>query len=200
MPSTICKKTFKWLQRKEIDRNMLSEYQMGLLDQAGKRRFTTPELVHTLFEMKKCTVHYITLNLYVDLGLKVTKVYRVLQFKQEKWLQPNISLNTRIRTQSRTKFEESSYKLMNSSCYGKTLETKRNRVNVKLVRTREAVLENSDKGLSKSSNIFDENLVAITSRRGLVGACKLDLSKIHMHDFHYNVSTKHQNHYFHPQD
>ena len=190
--------------KEKIDRNMLSEYQMDLMDQACNRRVTTPKLVQTLFTKKNYTVHYITLKLYVDLGLKVSKVHRVLQFKQEKWLEPYISLNTRMRTQSKNKFEESFYKLMNNSCYGKTLESKRNRVNVKLVKTREAVLENSDKGLLKSINIFDENLVAITSRRGqiywdtptLVGACILDLAKFHMYEFHYKVSIKRQNHYF----
>ena len=140
----------------------------------------------------------------MDLGLKVTKVHRVLQLKQEKFLKPYISLNTRMRTQSKNKFEESFYKLMNTSCYGKTLESKRNRVNVKLVKTRGAVLENSDKGLLKSINIFDENLVAITSRRGqiywdtptLLGACILELAKFHLYEFPYEVSIKRQNHYF----
>ena len=69
--------------KKKIDRNMLSEYQMGLLNQACNRRVTPPKLVQTLFAKKNYTVHCITLKLYVDLGLKVTKIHRVLQFKQE---------------------------------------------------------------------------------------------------------------------
>ena len=69
--------------KKKIDRNMLSEYQKGLLDQACNRPVTTPKLVQTLFAKKNYTVHYITLKLYVDPALKVTKVQRVLQFKQE---------------------------------------------------------------------------------------------------------------------
>ena len=176
--------------KEKNDLNMLSEYQMGLLDQARNRRVTTPKLVQTLFAKENYTAHYITLKLYVDLGLKFTKVHRVLQFKQEKLLEPYISLNTRMRSQSKKKFEESFYKLMNNSCYGKTLKSKRNRVNVKLVKKKEVVLENSDKGLLKSINIFDENLVAITSRRGqlywdtptLVGACILDLALFRMYE------------------
>ena len=104
----------------------------------------------------------------MDLGLKVTKVHRVLQFKQEKWLEPYINLNTRLRTPSKNRFEESFFKLMNNSCYGKTIERKRNRVNVKSVKTIEADLENSDEVLLKSINIFDENLIAITNRRGKI--------------------------------
>ena len=49
---------------------------------------------------------------------------------------------------------------MNNSCYGKTLESKRNRVNLKLVKTRNFILKNSDKILLKSVNMLDANLVA----------------------------------------
>ena len=183
--------------KEKIDRHLLSEYQLGLLDQACNRRVTTPKLVQTLFAKKKYTVHYVTLKLYVILGVKVTKLDRVLQFKQEKWLEPYFSLNTKMRTESKNKFEESFYKRMNNPSYGKTLESNRNRVNIKPVKTREAVLENSDKGLLKSINIFDQNPIAITSRRGqiswdtptLVGVCILDLAKFHIKEFHKGKHT-----------
>ena len=80
---------------------------------------------------------------------------------------------------------------MNNSCYGKTLESKRNRMNVNLLRSREAVLSNTDKHLCKSIKIFDENLVAITSRKSqivldtptIVGACIVDLGSITSSNF-----------------
>ena len=100
--------------KENFDRNM-SEYQMGLLDQACNRRVTTPKFVQTLFAKRNYAVHYITLKLYVDLGLKVTKVHRVLQFKREKWLEPYISLDTIRRTQSKSKFEELFYKLLKAN-------------------------------------------------------------------------------------
>ena len=79
---------------------------------------------------------------------------------------------------------------MNNSYYGKTLESKPNRVNVKLIETGEAVLENCDKDLLKSMNIFHENLVAITSSRGeiywdtptLVSAWIIGLAKLPMYE------------------
>ena len=43
------------------DRNVMSEYQKGLLGQARNRRFTTPMSVQTFFTKKLHTVHYITL-------------------------------------------------------------------------------------------------------------------------------------------
>ena len=84
---------------------------------------------------------------------------------------------------------------MNISCYRKTLESKRNRVNVKLLQTREGVLENSGNSLNKSVKIFDQTLVAVTCRTGhifwdsptIVGACILGLAKYHMFYFHYKT-------------
>ena len=153
---------------------MLSDYQIALLDRAGNKQTQSAKLVQTLHKKLNYTVHYITLKLYVELGLIVTKVHRVLKFRQSKWLEPYISLNTRMRKQSTNKFQESFYKLMNNSCYGKTLESKRNRVNVKLVRERESVLENSDKPLMKSINTLDKNLVAFTTgKRKFIGTLQL---------------------------
>ena len=49
-------------QKEKKNHNMLSQYKMGLLDQAGNRRVTTLKLVQRLCAKKKYTVHYITLN------------------------------------------------------------------------------------------------------------------------------------------
>ena len=182
--------------KEKIESAQLSEYQLSLLDKFDQKRIVMQKLVQTLNSKKNYTVHYITLKLYVGLGLRVTRVHRVLRFTQSKWMEPYITLNTEMRAKSTNKFQESFFKLMNNSCYGKTLESKRNRVNVKLLRSREAVLNNTDKNLCKAIKIFDENLVAVTFRRGrilwdtptIVGACILDLAKYHMFHFHYKVS------------
>ena len=181
--------------KEKIENSSLSNYQLSLLQKFDQKRIVTQKLVQTLGPKQNYTVHYITLNLYVNLCLKVTKVHRVLRFTQSKWMEPYITLNTKLRAKSTNKFQESFFKLMNNSCYGKTLESKRNRVKVKLLRSREAVLTNTDKHLCKSIKIFDENLVAITTRRSqilwdtptIVGACILDLAKYHMFQFHYKV-------------
>ena len=188
--------------KEKVEIGSLSNYQLSLLQKFDQKRIVTRKLVQTLGPKKNYTVHYITLKLYVNLGLKVTKVHRVLKFTQSKWMEPYIALNTELRAKSTNKFQESFFKLMNNSCYGKTLESKRNRVNVNLLRSREAVLNSTDKHLCKSIKIFDENLVAVTSRRGrilrdtptIVGACILDLAKYHMFQFHYKVSSFFQLH------
>ena len=103
----------------------LGESQQELLEKMGETRpFSQGKmLIQSLSDKKNYTVHYITLKLYVTLGMEVKKVHRVLKFKQTKWLKPYMELNTAKRKESRNKFEESFFKLLNNSCYGKTLES-----------------------------------------------------------------------------
>ena len=96
---------------------------------------------------------------------------------------------------------------MNKSCYSKTLGSKRNSVNVNLIKAKEAVLENSDKCLLESIRLCADNIVAFTSRRRqiywdaptVIGDCILDVAKCHVNEFPYRVIIKPQNYYFFPR-
>ena len=75
--------------KESIDALCPSQYQERLLDQMNTR--TSPawtKLILTIFPDLNYTLHYQTLKLYVELGLTVAKLHRVLSFKKGKWCTP----------------------------------------------------------------------------------------------------------------
>lgn len=90
----------------------------GYCKDIAKKYNKSTRLVHKLIP----TLNNRNLQLYIDLGLKVTKVYRVLEFDQSPWLKQYIDFNTQKRTQAKNSFEKDFFKLMNNSVFGKTME------------------------------------------------------------------------------
>ena len=144
-------------------------------------------------DKEKYVLHYRSLHLYLDLGLKLKKVHRVLEFNQSPWLKQYIDFNTEKREDAKNAFEKDFFKLMNNSVYGKTMENLRKRVDVRLITNEKKLLKMASKPTYVSSKIFNDNLVAVhkiketltLNRPAYVGMCILNFSKTLMYDFHY---------------
>ena len=74
-------------------------------------------------------VHYRNLKFYIEQGVVITKIHRVLTFNQSSWLKSYIQFNTRMRAAATSQFEKICFSLMNNSVFGKTQENLRNRIN-----------------------------------------------------------------------
>ena len=139
-------------------------------------------------------LHYRNLQLYLNLGLKIKKVHRVLEFDQCPWLKQYIDFNTEKRKHAKNSFEKNFFKLMNNSVFGETMENLRKRVDARLVTDEKKLDKLTSKPTYVSSKILNENLMAVhkikealtLNRLAFVGMCILNLSKTLMYDFHYN--------------
>ena len=181
-------------ERVRVDKDMLSKYCKKIATKYNISTGLVHKLIPTLSNKEKYVLHYRNLQLYLDLGLKLKKIHRVLEFNQSPWLKQYIDFNTLKRTQAKNSFEKDFFKLMNNSVFGKTMENIRKRVDVRLVTNEKKLLKMASKPTYVSSKIFNENLVAVhkikesltLNRPAYVGMCILDLSKTLMYDFHYN--------------
>ena len=177
-----------------VTKNMLSPYCKQILEKFNITIGQVKKLIPTLANKQKYVLHYRNLQLYLDLGLKLKKVHRVLMFNQSPWLKQYIDFNTQKRTHAKNSFEKDFFKLTNNSVFGKTMENIRKRVDVRLVTSKEKLSKLASKPTYVSSKIFNENLVAVhkiketptLNRPAYIGMCILDLSKTLMYDFHYN--------------
>ena len=180
-------------EKRVIKEEELSEYQKDLLK--DKPLGTTEKLLLTMNDKKKYVVHHKILKQYISLGLEVTKVHRVISFKESAWLKKYIDFNTNQRTKAKTLFEKDLWKLMNNSFYGKTLENIRGRSSVKLTTSRSEAKKSISKPNFKDSVIFNENFVGILSNVTSIkfnkpiylGQAILDHSKSLMYQFYYDV-------------
>ena len=151
------------------------------------------KLIPTYFKHEKYVVHYRNLQYYLKLGVQVTKLHKVLTFKQAPFMKDYIEFNTEKRKQAKTDFEKDFYKLMNNSIFGKTMENVRNRKDIRLVTTQKRAKKLICQPNYNSSQIFHESLAAFLMDKCnisldkpiFIGMAILDIAKLKMLEWYY---------------
>ena len=116
-----------------VSSDMLSEYCKRIADKYDIKVGDVKKLIPNLGNKTNYVVHYRNLQLYLSLEMKLTKIDRVLKFKQSDWMKKYIDFNTEKKMNAANDFEKDLFKLMTNSVYGKAVKNLRKRINVRLV-------------------------------------------------------------------
>jgi hypothetical protein len=137
----------------------------------------------------------------MKLGVRVTKVHRVLKFRQEAWLKPYMDFLTEKRASASNPFEDNFYKIMGNSYYGKTMENTRKHMDIKMFRADDPKCVKYQSKPNYSAYFTDviskdrENDLKLLKMEKTqvwldkpiaVGIAILELSKLHMYELHYD--------------
>jgi hypothetical protein len=155
------------------------------------------KLIQSLAPKVRYKVHIKTLQYWLSKGWVLTRVHRVMKFQQKAWLKPFVDYCIGQRQRASTEFERDFWKLLGA----KTLEDVRSYTQVSLVhateeeaRFRRLCARVGVRG-GRAPMKISENMYAIEVPKDTVRLCKpiyagmaiLDLSKLHMHEFWYDV-------------
>ena len=180
-----------------INDEQLSKWQKESKKLLNIKTAKVTKLVPNLNNKEKYILHSKNLKYYIELGLELTKIHRVLKFNQKRWLKPYIDFNTVKRAEAVSKgdsFGKSFYKLMNNAVFGKTMENQRNRIDYELCDSKERIVKLTSDPRYNKFTIIANDLVGVSRSQTKVvlnkpvyaGLTILDNSKLNMYDFHYS--------------
>jgi hypothetical protein len=179
--------------------NLFSDYQKKLMKENGANTKNTKLIPH-LEDHISYVLHYKNLKFIHNLGVQIKNITRIISFTQKEWLKPYITLNNDLRTEAKKNEDEfltDFFKLMNNSVFGKTMEDVRNRMNMKITNDPKVAIKCFGQLDFKHHTYIDGLYLIQTNKKELVmdkpvyvGCSILDLSKVRMLDFHYNVMEK----------
>ena len=144
-----------------VSNDMLSKYCKKIADEYEIKVGNVKKLIPNLSNRTKYVLHYRNLQLYISLGTKLTKIHRVLKFKQSDWMKKYIDFNTKKRMNAANDFEKYFFKLMINSIYGKTMENLRKRINVRLVNNEKDFLKYTSRPTYIGYKKFGKDCAAI---------------------------------------
>lgn len=152
-------------------------------------------LLQTLTKHTKYVVYYKNLLLYLRHGMRITRVYKVLVFKEYLLMKSYINTNTCMRNQAMSVAEKNQWKNANNSAYGKTFENQLNYSILKFISGKKAYNDViKDPGFDGYAFISDNMMLAKMKNCSLLFNKPIYLSatikefvKLQMFYFYYDI-------------
>lgn len=186
-------------EHKVVQPNMLSSYAIHLVEKLGIKLDKLPKLLSTQFDRKKYVCHIENLKFYLQRGMKLVKIHRVLSFKQKAVFEPYIRLCINKRNLPGTSPDEKTmWKLCCNSVFGRTIMNVEKKNSIKLVTNPAVVSRAISNPRFKHADLINDCVVQVTSvpRSAMIktpyfiGVAILELSKLHMMRLHYEHFMK----------
>ena len=173
----------------------MKEYYKTLESQNQQNYKPCYKLLLTQYDRHNYVAHFSILKFYLSMGLRITKIHKIIQFTQKPFLKSYIDYNTQKRTQAKNSFEKDYYKLKNNALFGKTMEDVRKRMEYKLVTDVSQIEKIFSSPRLHSHDIITEELTGFKMFKSKVTLCKpvyigqavLDHSKLEMYKLYYQT-------------
>lgn len=188
----------------EIRRVMEEEYsdwQKNCMAKLGQKPTKSKKLMMDFLPKRDYVVHYKNLQHYIAHGMKLIRVKSAIEFNQEKWMKDYIEMNTEKRQKAKNEFEKDFFKLMNNAVFGKTMENKRNRMDLQIFNKNtqnNKIVKQVASPFFEKQIMFPNGFVGIVKRQSEVflnkpiytGMTILDNSKLVMYRRHYELQKR----------
>ena len=134
------------------------------------------------------------LKFFVKMGMKATKIQRIIKLKQDYIIRVYIELNTIIRAEAKTEVQKDVFKLMNNSLSVKSCENPLKYLEAKILTDDYEILKALSKPSCKDVIRYDSYTLIESFKKEIqyvkaiyLGSTVLDLSKHNMYEFFYNL-------------
>lgn len=180
-------------ERLLVDSSELSEYSAEINNNLNLKHGKIPKLVATLHPKKNYVTHYMCLKFYIEQGLVLTKIHRILEFSQKPLFKKYIEYNTARRQIAPTKVEQDLRKNLMNSLFGKCAELLTNRTNYELVTSSKRAKKVISKPNFKKFTIINADCVGVEltkpkvvlNKPTIVAICVLEYAKLSLQSFVY---------------
>ena len=102
-------------EKRALSSDMLSKYCKKIVDKYKMKVGDVKKLIPHLGNKTTYVLLSRNLQLYLSLGMKLTKIHRVLKLKQSDWMKKYIDFNTEKRMNAADDFEKDFFKLIINS-------------------------------------------------------------------------------------
>lgn len=179
-----------------VSNDMLSPFSKVLQNKIGAKGDKVPKLLSTQYHKYNYVVHVENLQFYLEKGLKIIKVHKILQFQQKEFIKPYIQFCMAQRNHPHASPDEKNmWKLASNAIFGKTIQNCEKMNTITFHTDENKLLNKIASPRFKHADLINEKVAQVTSYKKkycintpyFVGVAILELSKLFIMRVYYNI-------------